>query len=218
MGIGNRPPELSPERRSVRCSARFRTPRRSAVPTTGRDHRADVGRCDAARAWRRLESGARSSSRCSSAPWRSPGSSCPDESAARRQRDLGVPMKRGSRSIRRQSRLASSSAKEWDAWRRRAGKDEELDENVQLSAPLIRRRSTFMHRETSTYPKRRCRALRAWIYNRGIRDTWQAVVKMYRGLARPYRSAPDPRRRRQLEHLQTSAICARACAGASRSG
>jgi hypothetical protein len=98
---------------------------------------------------------------------------------------LVLPGKFGSVKMKRklevdptQSRLRVFIGEEWDAWRRRAGRDAELDERVKFSAP-IEGTLTFMHREASTYPERRCRALRAWIKNRGTRDTWQAVPKLY---------------------------------------
>ena len=103
----------------------------------------------------------------------------------------------------RKSRLRVFIADDWDAWRRRAGRDAELDEYVQYSAP-IKGSLAFMHREPSTYRDRWCRALRAWFFNRGTRDTWQAVVQLIanrRAKIKPLPLAPGAGNWRLCTHL-----------------
>jgi hypothetical protein len=87
-----------------------------------------------------------------------------------------VALKRVVKVVPEKSRVRVFVADDWDAWRRRAGKEAELDGLVQYSAPL-EGSLAFLHRATSEYPERRCRAIRAWIWNRGTRDTWQAIAK-----------------------------------------
>ena len=41
----------------------------------------------------------------------------------------------------------------------------------------------FFHREASTSAQRRCRALKAWAANRGLRDSWQALLETVSGRA-----------------------------------
>lgn len=67
---------------------------------------------------------------------------------------------------------------EWDNWRRRGGTDKELEEYVRFSAPL-NGTLTLLHRENSDYKKRCCRATRAWLLNRGVRDSWHWIVKRF---------------------------------------
>ena len=114
-----------------------------------------------------------SSSRCTSSARHSRRCFCRAKSGRR------APQSAWSRSTRRRAESAFSSPTSWDAWRRRAGKEAELDGLVGFSAPL-EGSLAFLHREPSKYPERRCRAIRAWIWNRGTRDTWQAIERRSR--------------------------------------
>jgi choline dehydrogenase-like flavoprotein len=64
----------------------------------------------------------------------------------------------------------------WDEWRRNGEAEENLAAIAEARAPVagVMR---LLHREPSTYRERRCRALAAWVLNRGLRDTWQAFVR-----------------------------------------
>ena len=90
-----------------------------------------------------------------------------------------VAMKRRLHVDPKRSRLRVFLGKDWHDWRHEAGKDADLDKKCQWSAPL-EGSLAFFHRESSTYPQRRCRALRAWLPNRGLRDTWQAIAQLYK--------------------------------------
>ncbi len=79
------------------------------------------------------------------------------------------------------SRLRVFVAEEWNDWHRGDGREEELDALAHFSAPLGGKLA-FMQREASTYKERRCRAIVAWLFNRGIRDTWQAAAARVKDL------------------------------------
>jgi choline dehydrogenase-like flavoprotein/pimeloyl-ACP methyl ester carboxylesterase len=68
---------------------------------------------------------------------------------------------------------------QWDEWRRRGGAERELDDLAELCVP-VSGTLTLLRREATTSGQRRCSALRAWLRNRGLRDTWQAAVKRWR--------------------------------------
>ena len=58
------------------------------------------------------------------------------------------------------------------------------DKEAEFVAPLaLGSELHFFHREPSTASERECRALRAWLPNRGLRDTWQAVLETVSGRA-----------------------------------
>ena len=124
----------------------------------------------------------------------------PDATADAKARAEGkVPMQRPLRVDSDNSRLRLFDAKEWNDWRRNARSDSDLDEIVRFVAPLSGT-LTFMQREASTYPERRCRALRAWIPNRGLRDTWQAVASLIKDWlsGTPPPPLPSPREGEKL--------------------
>src|SRR4029077_5890091 len=76
-----------------------------------------------------------------------------------------VEMKRRLEVDPTRSRLRVFLWQDWHDWRRKAGKDADLDPQVQWQAQ-VNGTLSFFHRESSTYPERRCRALRAWLANR----------------------------------------------------
>ena len=103
-----------------------------------------------------------------------------------------VPMKRELVIDREKSHVRVFVAEEWNAWHRGAGREEELDELAHFCAPVAGSLA-FMQREASTYKERRCRAIPAWLFNRGIRDTWQAVAEKVKDLILGVREKPlDP--------------------------
>ena len=63
---------------------------------------------------------------------------------------------------------------QWKTWRRRGESEERLAALAEIRAPLSGTLK-LLHREASTYPDRRCRGLSAWLWNRGLRDMWQAA-------------------------------------------
>lgn len=67
----------------------------------------------------------------------------------------------------------------WDKWRHDGGAEKELVELAAVTVPL-HGKLTLLHREGSTYKKRRCRALWAWWVNRGMRDSWHWIAKRWR--------------------------------------
>lgn len=103
-----------------------------------------------------------------------------------------VPMAR--RLHVREGRLRIFRWDAWDAWRRSGLAREELERHVEISAPL-HGMLTLLHREWSWSFWRRCRALGAWLLNRGMRDAFQAAVRReggagsWRTLARRAREA-----------------------------
>ena len=86
------------------------------------------------------------------------------------------PLRRVLKVDREHSRLRVFTEERWQAWRLRAGLDAEIEPYVQFAAPLSGELA-FMHREASTYPERRCRTFWAWLFNRGLRDIWQAAAQ-----------------------------------------
>jgi cholesterol oxidase len=84
-----------------------------------------------------------------------------------------VPMARTLRV--REGELRVFRKAQWDAWRRRGEPEERLAAIAEVRAPLTGR-LTVLHREPSAYAERRCRALWAWVWNRGLRDSWQAFA------------------------------------------
>ena len=137
-----------------------------------------------------------------------------DATAAAKARAEGkVPMQRPLQVDPDKSRLRLFDAKEWNEWRRDARSDSDLDEIVRFVAPLSGT-LTFMQREASTYPERRCRALRAWIPNRGLRDTWQALASSFKNW-RPG-TPPPPGRLPFFRRLSTR--IQQLCALASHAG
>jgi pimeloyl-ACP methyl ester carboxylesterase len=100
-----------------------------------------------------------------------------------------VDMKRTLHVDPARSRLRVFRWKDWHRWRRKAGKDDKLDNKCQWSAP-VEGSLTFLHREKSTYLQRRCRALRAWFPNRGARDIWQGVKQYVWNLRHGVRQPP----------------------------
>jgi len=115
-----------------------------------------------------------------------------DSTAETKARAEGkVPMKRPLEVDPKKSRLRVFDASDWDKWRRKAGSDRELDDIDHVSAPLSGT-LVFMQRETSTYSERRCRALRAWIKNRGLRDTWQAGASLFKDWRSGIKPPPLP--------------------------
>ena len=103
-----------------------------------------------------------------------------------------VPMRRELIVDHEKSRVRVFVAQEWNDWHRNAGREEELDALAHFSAP-VHGTLGFMQRETSTYKERRCRAIVAWLLNRGIRDTWQAAAEKVRDLVLGVREKPlDP--------------------------
>ena len=103
-----------------------------------------------------------------------------------------VPLKRELVVDHEKSRLRVFVAEEWNDWHRGDGREEELDALAHFSAPL-RGTLAFMQRETSEYTKRRCRAIVAWLFNRGIRDTWQAAAEKVKDLVLGVKEKPlDP--------------------------
>ena len=101
------------------------------------------------------------------------------ESEPAAQRTAEVAMARELTVDASKSRLRVYAEAEWKAWRRRGGHEAELDELALLSAPLSGSLS-FLQREASTYAQRRCRSLRAWFCNRGLRDVWQEAARRLR--------------------------------------
>ena len=58
------------------------------------------------------------------------------------------------------------------------------DDDAEFVAPLAAGSALrFFHREASSVGERECRALRAWLPNRGLRDTWQALLDSLSGRA-----------------------------------
>jgi choline dehydrogenase-like flavoprotein/pimeloyl-ACP methyl ester carboxylesterase len=85
----------------------------------------------------------------------------------------------------------------WDGWRRRGDQEKGLADIVEVRAPLIGNLK-LLQREGSMHKQRRCRALRAWFCNRGLRDSWQGLVQRWKdgGLFRGSNQAgahPDPK-------------------------
>ena len=84
-----------------------------------------------------------------------------------------VPMARTLRVREGEMRIFRKA--QWDAWRRRGEPEERLAGIAEVRAALAGR-LTLLHREPSAYAERRCRALWAWVWNRGLRDSWQAFA------------------------------------------
>ena len=73
-------------------------------------------------------------------------------------------------------RIFASQGSPFDAARK--------DEEAEFVAPLaLGSALRFFHREASNAGERECRALRAWLPNRGLRDTWQALLDSLSGRA-----------------------------------
>jgi cholesterol oxidase len=102
-----------------------------------------------------------------------------------------VPMKRPLEVDPGKSRLRVFDAEKWNEWRKSAGSDRELENIDHISAHLSGT-LVFMQREASTYPERRCRGLHAWIMNRGLRDTWQALASLIKDWRSGIRLPPLP--------------------------
>lgn len=78
------------------------------------------------------------------------------------------------------------------------------DEDAEFVAPLaLGSALRFFHREASKAGDRECRALRAWLPNRGLRDTWQALLDSVSG--RSHGSLNIGERWRQARALATRA-------------
>ena len=117
--------------------------------------------------------------------------------------DGNVPMQRVVDVVPKRSGLRVFLAEDWHKWRRVAGRERDLDKLVQYAAPL-EGSLAFMHREESSYPTRRRRALCAWIFNRGLRDIWQGVAQYiadWREGVPPAPLAPNARSGSLCKHL-----------------
>lgn len=79
----------------------------------------------------------------------------------------------------------------WDKRREAGDTESELDALTEVRASLDGRLFLFQ-REASTADERQCRTLRAWLRNRGLRDSWQAFVERWRKGFRSSRTGPDP--------------------------
>ncbi len=88
--------------------------------------------------------------------------------------DSGVPLKRTLHV--RDGRLRIYDKAKWDAWRDRGGGEDELPGIAGFAAP-VSGELDFLHREASTAKERRCRGLRAWFFNRGLRDSVQELLR-----------------------------------------
>jgi choline dehydrogenase-like flavoprotein len=75
----------------------------------------------------------------------------------------------------RKGRLRIFDEQKWIESTRRGDSDEQMDYVAWLSAPVTGSLA-FLQREASTAATRRWRALRAWLLNRGLRDTWQWIA------------------------------------------
>ncbi len=93
-----------------------------------------------------------------------------------------VPLKRTLRVETGELRIFAKA--EWDRWRERGGHEDELDDLAQFIAP-VSGKLNFLHREASTQKARRCRALRAWFFNRGLRDSVQEFIRTLTGKTPP---------------------------------
>ncbi|MEX0744564.1 MAG: alpha/beta fold hydrolase [Phycisphaeraceae bacterium] len=82
-------------------------------------------------------------------------------------------------SLEASSKLRVFQKKDWDLWRERGGAEGELDDIAEVVVPLGGE-LFLLQGEASTPRERRRRALRAWLCNRGLRDTWQAIVERCR--------------------------------------
>lgn len=87
---------------------------------------------------------------------------------------------------------------QWNAWRDNGEPEARLNEITELRAPLVGKLK-LLQRERSSCKERRCRAMRAWLPNRGLRDAWQRIVERWRNgsllrAADPVRAAAgDPK-------------------------
>ena len=109
----------------------------------------------------------------------------------------------------------------WNRWRENGEPEARLDDITELRAPLSGT-LTLLQRERSTFKERRCRAMRAWLPNRGLRDAWQRFVERVRsghpfGVSDAARAAAgDPKADTAWAELRARARDAKALA--SRAG
>ena len=94
------------------------------------------------------------------------------------RRDGAVPMARRLRV--REGRVRVFRGEAWDAWRRSGRPAGDLEQHVEVSAPLDGT-LTLLHRRWSFSWWRACKALYGWWLNRGMRDAWQALARRERG-------------------------------------
>jgi choline dehydrogenase-like flavoprotein/alpha-beta hydrolase superfamily lysophospholipase len=87
------------------------------------------------------------------------------------------------------SRLRVFEPSTWDYLSNHDCAEAECDAHAELIAELGGTLQ-FLHREASSPLRRRCRALLAWLRNRGSRDVWQTLIEQLRRRRQPDGSEP----------------------------